>query len=522
MSILATQPKRCKFATAWQRYVNRLKESMNIQHSEIKAAGGKGELLRIAIIGAGMSGILTAIKLREAGYTNFTIYEKADRLGGTWRENTYPGLSCDVPSHLYRYSFEPNPNWSKLFSPGQEIWEYFDGVAKKYDVASSIEYNKEVTKSEYKNGKWYLETADGGRDTVDFVIAATGVLHHPVFPDIDGLGSFEGPCFHSAQWDHNASLEGKRVGIIGTGSTAIQIVPAIIDEVEKVSLFQRTPQWVLPLPNPEFSDEEKQAFRNSPELMEDVYCQARDQFSGSFSEAVIGDKTQMEEIGALCQGNLETVQDPELREKLTPNYQAMCKRLIMSNDFYPAIQKPNADVVTEGIERIEAGGVRTRDGVLHELDVLVIATGFDGHAFTGPMNIIGRNGTSLEETWANGKEAYRSVAVPDFPNFFLLCGPNSPIGNFSLILISEMQVDYVMQLMDLVRDGTYREVAATKDATDRFNADIKEAMKGTIWVSGCKSWYIDKHGNAAMWPWSFQKFVEDMKQPLLEEFELNH
>jgi cation diffusion facilitator CzcD-associated flavoprotein CzcO len=494
---------------------------MNVQHSETKAVNAKGDNLRFAIIGAGMSGILTAIKLREAGYNNFTIYEKADKLGGTWRENTYPGLSCDVPSHLYRYAFEPNPNWSKMFSPGQEIWEYFDGVARKYDVEGSIKYNQEVTKTEYKNGKWYLETADGGKDTVDFVIAATGVLHHPVFPDIEGLGTFEGDCFHSAQWDHDAKLEGKRIGIIGTGSTAIQIVPAIIDDVEKVSLFQRTPQWVLPLPNPDFTEEEKAAFRDSPEEMENIYNTARDHFAGSFSEAVIGDQTQRDEIQQLCEGNLNTVKDPELREKLTPNYQAMCKRLIMSDDFYPAIQKPNAHVVTEGIERIEAGGVRTKDGVLHELDVLVIATGFDGHAFTGPMNIVGRNGVTLEETWADSKEAYRSVAVPEFPNFFMLVGPNSPIGNFSLIIISETQVDYIMQLVDLARDGKCREIAAKRDATDRFNADIKEAMKDTIWVSGCSSWYIDKNGNPAMWPWSFQKFVDDMKKPDLNDFELS-
>jgi cation diffusion facilitator CzcD-associated flavoprotein CzcO len=494
---------------------------MNIQRSEAKSADAKGDHLRFAIIGAGMSGILTAIKLREAGYNNFTIYEKAAKLGGTWRENTYPGLACDVPSHLYRYAFEPNPEWSRMFSPGQEIWEYFDGVAEKYDVKPVIQYNKDVTKTEYKDGKWHLEMADGDSDTVDFVIAATGILHHPAFPDIEGMGSFEGPSFHSAQWDHEVSLKGKRVGIIGTGSTAIQIVPAIIDEVENVSLFQRTPQWVLPLPNPVFSEDEREAFRTTPELVESAYCEARDHFAGSFSEAVIGDEYQKAEIDRRCRANLENVEDPVLREKLTPNYQAMCKRLIMSDDFYPAIQRSNADLVTEGIERIEANGVRTKDGVLHELDVLVIATGFDGHAFTGPMNIIGRNGATLAETWADAKEAHRAVSVPDFPNFFMLVGPNSPIGNFSVILISETQVDYIMQLIDLVRDGECREIAPKKEAADKFNADIKEAMKSTIWVSGCRSWYIDKNGNPAMWPWSFNRFVEDMKRPILDEYEMN-
>jgi len=281
---------------------------MNIQHSETTAVDAKGDKLRFAIIGAGMSGILTAIKLQKLGIENFAIYEKADRLGGTWRDNTYPGLSCDVPSHLYRYTFEPNPDWSRMFSPGQEIWEYFDSVAKKYGVESRIQYNKEVTKAEHKNGKWCLEMGDGSQDTVDFVIAATGVLHHPVYPDIEGLDTFEGPCFHSARWDHSASLDGKRVGIIGTGSTAIQIVPAIIDQVEKVSLFQRTAQWVLPLPNPAFTDDEKAAFNSSPELLEQTFCEARDQFANSFSEAVIGDQEKMAEIVEACQAHVAALQ----------------------------------------------------------------------------------------------------------------------------------------------------------------------------------------------------------------------
>ncbi len=492
---------------------------MSIQDNATKA-DARGDALRFAIIGAGMSGILTAIKLRELGIDNFSIYEKAERLGGTWRENTYPGLSCDVPSHLYRYAFEPNPDWTNKFSDGQEIWEYFDRVAKKYDVERFIQYNKDVTRAEYNKGEWHLEMADGSRDTVNFVVAATGILHHLAYPDIEGLDSFAGPCFHTARWDHGASLDGKRVGIIGTGSTAIQIVPAIVDQVEKVSLFQRTAQWVLPLPNPAFTEAEKEAFRTKPELMEQAYSADRDRLAGTLSEAVIGNRAMIEETAARCKANLDTVKDPELKEKLTPNYQVLCKRLIMSDDFYPAIQKPNADVVKTAIERIEPNGVRTTDGVLHELDVLVIATGFDGHAFTGPMNIVGRDGVTLEEAWADAKEAYHSVAVPGFPNFFLLVGPNSPIGNFSVILISEAQVGYILQLVELAREGKCREIAARKDATDRFNAEIKEAMKGTVWVSGCNSWYLDKNGNPAMWPWTFKKFCDDMARPVLEDFDL--
>ena len=483
---------------------------------------GEGErALRVAVIGAGMSGILAAIKLREAGITDLTIYEKADRLGGTWRDNTYPGLSCDVPSHLYSYSFEPNPEWSHRFSPGAEIQAYFEKVAAKYDVEALIAYNAEVTRAAFEAGRWRLEIKDGRTDVVDIVLTATGVLHHPVYPDIDGLDSFAGASFHSALWNHDVSLAGKRVGIIGTGSTGIQILPAIVDEASKVSLFQRTAQWIFPLPNPEHTEEEKAAFRASPELMRATYLDLAERFQNTISRAVVGDEVQMQRIADACRANLEeNVRDPDLRRKLTPDYQVACKRLIMSDQFYPAIQKPNARLVTEAITRIEPEGVRTVDGQLHELDVLVLATGFDGHRFMRPMHIVGRDGRTLEDAWADANEAYRSVAVPGFPNFFMMVGPNSPIGNFSLIMISEMQLAYIMQLVELVRTGKYREIAPTAAATARFNAAIKEAMKGTVWVTGCRSWYLDKNGNPAMWPWTFERFEAEMAKPDLSEFEL--
>jgi len=477
--------------------------------------------LKIAVIGAGMSGILTGIKLRQAGLTDFTIYEKSDRLGGTWRDNTYPGLSCDVPSHLYNYSFEPNPEWSHRFSPGAEIQAYFEGVAKKYAVEPFICFNKEIASARYIDGKWQIDTKDGDCDQFDIVIAATGVLHHPVYPDIEGLDSFAGPAFHSGRWDHGVALKDKRIGIIGTGSTAIQILPAIIDTAAKVCLFQRTAQWIFPLPNPAYSEQEKAEFRKSPKLMKQLHKFISGRFEETFARAVVGDEEQLRAIEQACQENLdENVTDPDLKRKLTPNYKAACKRLIMSDDFYPAIQKPNADLVAEGIERIEPNGVRTTDGVLHELDVLVLATGFDGHRFMRPMQVTGKDGLTLDDAWSYANEAYRSVSVPGFPNFFMLVGPNSPIGNYSLIDISELQLSYVMQLIDLLRAGACTEIAANKTATDRFNAEIKAAMKGTVWVSGCQSWYLDKNGNPAMWPWTFDKFRADMDHPVLEEFDL--
>ncbi|MGE0659442.1 MAG: flavin-containing monooxygenase [Reyranellaceae bacterium] len=476
---------------------------------------------RFAIIGAGMSGILTAITLKNRGLTDFTVYEKAAKLGGTWRDNTYPGLACDVPSIVYAYSFELKPDWTRHFSPGGEIQTYFEGVARKYDVERFIRFNSEIELAEHRDGKWHLRTKDGHVDVVDFVISATGVLHHPAYPDIEGLGSFAGPCFHTARWDHSHSLDGKRVGIIGTGSTAIQIVPAIVDRVAKVSLFQRTAQWVLGMPNPAFSEDEKRMFAEKPEFLRQSYLHLGKRFIDGFSRAVIGDQAELQRIEDACRENLETnVKDPELRRKLTPDYKAACKRLIVSDSFYPAIQRPNAELVTEGIERIEPKGVRTRDGRLHELDMLVLATGFDAHAFMRPMRIVGRDGLTLEQAWADSVQAYRSVSLPGFPNFFMLVGPNSPVGNFPLIMISELQLNYVLQLVDLVLQGRAREVAPSFAATERFNAAVREAMKGTVWMSGCRSWYLDKNGNAALWPWTFDRFQEEMRSPDLRDFDL--
>lgn len=476
---------------------------------------------RFAIIGAGMSGILTGIRLREKGLTNFTIYEKAATVGGTWRENTYPGVACDVPSHVYCYSFELSPEWSRRFSPGPEIREYFERVARKYGIDRHIRFNSRIDRVEHRNGKWELSGPDGLSETADFVVAATGVLHQPVVANIPGLEDFAGPSFHTARWDHSVDLAGKRVGIIGTGSTAIQIVPAIVDRVKTLSLFQRTAQWVLPLPNPFYSEDEKRLYRENPELLRQHYEHWAQRFNETFARAVLGDEAELQRIEKLCRDNLENnVHDPVLKAKLTPNYRAACKRLIMSDEFYPAIQKPNAHLVTDGIERVEPEGVRTTDGRLHALDVLVIATGFDGHAFLRPMTVIGPHGNSLDEYWSESNRAYRSVALPGFPNFFMLVGPNSPIGNFSVIMISEMQVDYMMQLIDKALQAG-KAIAPTAAATDRFNDALRGAMQGTVWQSGCKSWYFDKNGNVQLWPWSFEQFVEDMRQPDLRDFELN-
>lgn len=477
---------------------------------------------RFVIIGAGMAGILSAIKLKEAGLTDFTVYEKADRLGGTWRENTYPGVACDVPSHLYSYSFAPNPDWSHVFSPGGEIQAYFEDVARRYQVEPFIRYSTEVTRLEWRDERWLVETATGEHDEADFIIAATGVLHHPSYPDIEGIDTFEGAAFHSARWDHSVPLDGARLGVVGTGSTAVQIVSSSVERVGELHLFQRTPQWVLAVDNPPISEDDRARYRSDPSAMAELRKQLAATFERYFANAVVAaDSPEAKMLQDLCTKNLEeNVTDPELREKLRPNYRAACKRLIVSPNFYQAIQHPNARLVTSGIERVEPKGVRTKDGVLHELDVLVLATGFQVDRFLRPIEVIGRDGVTLEKLWADRPSAYFAVSVPELPNLFMLNGPNGPVGNFSLIDVAELQFDYIMQLVDLVCSGRYREVSASNEAAERFEAERVEAAKNTVWVTGCRSWYLDDRGVPAAWPWSFDHFREAMARPRLEDFDL--
>ncbi len=470
--------------------------------------------LRVVVIGAGMAGILSAIKLREAGITDFVVYEKGDRVGGTWRENTYPGLSCDVPSHLYSYSFALNPEWSQRFSPGPEIERYFERVAEDHDVLRHVRFAEEVVSCRYSDGRWHIETASGRQDRADVVIAATGVLHHPRFPDIAGIDRFAGAMFHSSRWDHTVGLEGRRVGIIGTGSTAIQIVSGIVDRVARLSLFQRTAQWIMPQENPAFTEEEREALRRHPDQLRELHQGLSDLFD-VFANAVVDvGSPELEMIENACLANLEhSVRDPDLRCRLRPDYRAACKRLILSADFYEAIQRPNAELVTAPIDRIEPAGICTADGRLHELDVLVLATGFHTDAFMRPMEVVGRGGIALSEAWDPRPVAYLSVSIPDFPNFFMLNGPNGPVGNFSLIEVAELQLGYIMQLVDRVRSGQCDQVCATRKALDRFELERAEASANTVWVTGCRSWYLDDRGLPAVWPWPFVRFRHEMKAP---------
>lgn len=477
--------------------------------------------LRFAVIGAGMSGILSVIELERAGYRDITVYEKADRPGGTWRENTYPGIACDVPSHLYSYSFAPNPDWSHRFAPGAEIQAYFERVAWRHGVTRRIRFGTRITRAEFLGGQWHLGSQDGPLGTYDVVIAATGVLHHPNVPDIPGLDRFAGASFHSARWNHAVAIQGSRLGVVGTGSSAVQIVSAVVDRVQRLTLFQRTAQWIAPQENPPYSAVERAVFARRPEQMRALREEAARTFAENFSNAVVdADSPQLRLLEDVCRANLESnVADPVLREKLRPSYRAACKRLVVSPDFYQAIQQPNAELVTEPIDHVEARGVRTRDGRLHELDVLVLATGFRADRFLRPMYVTGRGGVRLDDAWAERPSAYLSISMPDFPNLFLLNGPNGPVGNFSLIEVAELQITYVLQLVAELRDGRCREISPTRAASERFDADRVEAAKRTVWSTGCRSWYLDDRGVPAAWPWSFDRFREEMAQPRPDAWE---
>lgn len=480
-----------------------------------------GKSPRIAIIGAGMSGMLMAIKLKQAGFDQFTIYEKASKLGGTWRDNTYPGLQCDVPAHMYTFSFEPNAEYSNRFAKGSEIQQYLERVADKYDIPSSIQFNSPVTSARFESGKWILEMGDGSLVTADIVVCASGVLHQPSYPEIEGIKTFQGTQFHTARWDHSQSLAGKRVGVIGSGSTAAQVVPAITPIVQQMVLFQRTPQWIFPMPNKDYSESDKDRIRKNPlygKYLRYIYSKI---FQWTFARAVIGNKLLLKLIQWQCETHLNRkVKDPALREKLLPKFKAGCKRLIFAKGFYQALQRPNASLVTESISRITPTGIETADGEKHNLDVIIYATGFQAHNYMRPMKVYGKDGLSIDQAWKSSAFAHRSVSVPNFPNFFMIFGPYSPIGNYSAISVAEVQVNYLVQLMKTIQSGVCDLISPKVEATQERCCAMKTALQSTVWLSGCNSWYLDGSGVPTMWPWTFERYAKEMKRVNLAEFHL--
>ena len=473
----------------------------------------------VVVIGAGMTGILMAIKLREAGITNLTILEKTDRLGGTWRENTYPGVACDVPAHMYTYSFEPNPDWSQLYASGAEIYQYFEKVGRKYGVSNTIRFNEAVTDCSYDNGHWTIATSKGDSITADFVVNSTGILHHPVMPNIDGLDKFEGIKFHTAQWNHNVDLAGKKIGIIGTGSTAAQVIPEVAKKAAKLTVFQRTPNWFLPFGNKDFSEKFRTKLRNnlnSVRRLRAVYIWL---FTHILTKAVTGHPVQNFFFRNISKAyHYFGIKDPELRKKLTPDFEVGCKRVVINTTFFPAMQRDNVELITNGISEITPLGVKTKDGREHDFDILILSTGFNPTAFMRPMNMIGKDGLKIDDAWKNKIHTYRSLFLPNFPNFFLMLGPNTPIGNFSVIAMSEVQCGYILKVIDRWRNNEFDEIDVEQATAEKFGAYMKEGMKNTVWLGGCQSWYMDKDGDPILWPYTWGQWEAEMDEPAMEDF----
>jgi len=458
------------------------------------------------------------IRLLERGVTSLTILEKADSLGGTWRDNVYPGVACDVAAHLYVYSFEPNPWWRRRFAKGDEILRYYASVARKYGVEPLIRYGQEATSAEWLGSHWRVRTAAGAEFEADIVVTATGRLHHPVYPDIAGVSDFKGPAFHSARWPKDLPLKGRRVGVIGTGSTATQLTVALASEVSRFVLFQRTAQWVLPVadePNPLWK--RLWFWINRPAAR--AYYRLLETQTEERGAAATGDRAAREARDKLCTDALATVKDPVLRAKLTPDYEVGCKRLVISERFYRAVQHPNVELVTEAIDHVAPEGVVTKDGRLHPLDVLVLATGFDSRAYMRPMQVRGEAGLLLDDLWADVALNYRSVAAPHMPNFFMVNGPYSPGGSASVVSIIETHVKFVLQCIDRVMERRVTLVPRPERARELLE-DIRRRSLESVWGSGgCNSWYLDKHGVPTLDPIPLSVLARQMAKVDFEDFE---
>jgi cation diffusion facilitator CzcD-associated flavoprotein CzcO len=459
--------------------------------------------LDVAIMGAGFSGLCMAIALKKAGRTNFRVFEKADDLGGTWRDNRYPGCACDVPSHLYSFSFEQNPDWSRSYSPQPEIWRYMKDTAAKYDLASHVTYGAAVTDAVFDEAAhfWRIKLANGETTTARALVSGVGALHLPAFPKIKGLSDFAGQAFHSSEWDENADLTGRRIGVIGTGASAIQIVPSIADKVKQLSLFQRTPPWVLPRMDHGFSERTKRLFRYVPGLQRlfrgAIYAMMEMRALG-----FLGNRKIMERVEKFARDYIEkTIPDPALRKALTPDYQIGCKRILVSDDYYQAFNRSNVSLVTSPIDHVTANGIVTADGQLHECDTLIYATGFRANEPLADINIVGRGGHTLAHDWRFGAEAYYGITVTGYPNFFILLGPNTGLGHNSIIFMIEAQVRYVMHCLGwLFREGA-DQVEVRQNVQRDFNTKLRKDMDRTVWQSGCHSWYLNENGtNSTIWP----------------------
>ncbi|PXX91781.1 4-hydroxyacetophenone monooxygenase [Marinobacter vulgaris] len=457
----------------------------------------------ILIIGTGFGGLGMAIELKNSGIHSFTMLEKASGVGGTWRDNTYPGAACDVQSHFYSFSFEPKHDWSRKFGMQPEILGYMEQCVAKYGLAGHIRFNKEVASAGFDEdtNQWTVTTIDGDVFTVDILITATGQLNQPAWPNLPGMETFNGRVFHSARWDHDYELNGKNVGVIGTGASAIQFVPEIVPRVKSLSLFQRSAAWVLPKPDRPFYRWEQTLFQKIP-AWDRLYRYLIYWKNESRALAFTRFNSLLEIFAWQAKRFAKSeVRDPHKLRNLIPDYQIGCKRILISNDWYRAIDQSHVDLVTTGIERIVEDGVVTSDGALHRVDALIVGTGFAASEFLSPMKITGRNGLSLNQAWANGSEAYKGMTVSGFPNLFMLYGPNTNLAHNSIVYMLESQFRYVLSCIETLRAEPGVAMDVKPDRLRDFSATVQKKLQTSVWESGCHSWYLDKNGkNTVNWP----------------------
>jgi cation diffusion facilitator CzcD-associated flavoprotein CzcO len=468
------------------------------------------EHVAVAVIGTGFAGLGMAIRLRQMGVEDFVVLERADEVGGTWRDNTYPGCQCDVPSHLYSLSFAPNPEWTRTFSMQPEIGAYLKHVADDYDVRRFVRFGQEVRSATWDEprARWLLETPAGVLEA-DIVVSGVGALSEPSIPKLPGMETFEGAMFHSAAWDHDVDLAGKRVAVVGTGASAIQFIPHIQPKVKSLAVFQRTPPWVMPHPDRPLSEFEHRLYRAFPlarKLMRDGIYWAREAFVLGFMHPRLmrlGERIARRHLA-------KQVRDPGLRRKLTPSYRMGCKRVLLSNDYFPALQQPNVEVVTDGIAEVRPRSVVDADGIEREVDAILFGTGF--HVIDMPFadRVTGRGGATLAERWDGGMKALKGTSIPGFPNFFMLLGPNTGLGHNSVVFMIEAQIQYVADALRTLREQGATTVEVREEAVEAYDAEIQERLKGSVWnTGGCASWYLDDKGrNSVIWPgftWPYKR-----------------
>jgi cation diffusion facilitator CzcD-associated flavoprotein CzcO len=469
------------------------------------------EHVRIAIIGSGFAGIGMANRLIADGERDFVVLERAADLGGTWRDNTYPGCACDVPSHLYSFSYAPNPDWSSTFSPQPEIQTYLQRVARDSGAIDHVRLHHDVEEATWDEAsqRWVLVTA-GGTLSCDILIPAMGPLSEPKLPDVPGIGDFRGSSFHSAAWDHDHDLTGERVAVIGTGASAIQFVPRIQPQVGELQLYQRTPAWIVPRRDRPLTDAEHRLYRRLPAAqlaMRAGLYWARE----GFVLALMGHDRIRKVQEHVARGHLaKQVPDPELRAKLTPNYAMGCKRILLSNDFYPSLMQPNVDVITHGIREVRAHSIVAADGTEREVDTIIYGTGF--HVTDMPVadRVRGRHGRLLAEHWQGSPQAYKGTAIAGFPNLFMMVGPNTGLGHNSIVFMIESQVNYLSDILGKMRRRGLAVAEVREDVQAAFNEDVQRRLEGSVWNDGgCKSWYLDAQGrNTTLWPgftWPFRQ-----------------